>query len=659
MAKRSIGATLVLNAGGFFTNAGKAEKAAQSLKNKLIGTSNSSKTAGKSFTATGSSLGNLAGKIVGIVAAYASVSTIKKFGQECLEAANKATEANVRLETIMKQIPGNTDAMTDSVKKYASELSRTTTIGGSAEKMGASQLASFQMSADSIKQLLPQLNNLAVAQYGIKPSSEQMMQAANMIGKAYAGQTGAMSRAGIVMSDAQAKLIKTGNEATRTATLVEVLKQNFGNLSEEMAKTPQGFLVNVQNRISALKTKIGTQLQPVMTAAIETLSSEIPTIENYVTSLVDKAQPYLQWFATDGIPKIGNVIKDVSDKIGNAIGFVKKHMNIIRPIAIGVLSAFTAYKGAVGALNIFTGITGAISTTGKTIKGVMTAFKGLKTAMTAAKAAGGGLKVAFALLSSPVGIGGVLIAIGALVAIGVVVYKNWDKIKEFGIKCFEAIKNAIAPFVEFFSQKWEAIKNAVTGKLENIKNAYEAHGGGAKGIIFGAMEAIKGYYTLGWSVIDNLTGGKLTAIKDKIVTVFTAVKDKVSEIITGIKDKFKAIWDGIKNIIKTPHIVQKGTLSIAGISTPIPKLGLEWHKNGGIMTKPTAFGMSGNTVHAGGEAGAEAILPLAPFWRKLKEFTKPTNNNSNVFNIYINGNQSADDIVNDLVPKLKLALSNL
>ena len=658
MAKRSIGATLVLNAGGFFTNAGKAEKAAQSLKNKLIGTSNSSKTAGKSFSATGSSLGNLAGKIVGIVAAYASVSTIKKFGQECLEAANKATEANVRLETIMKQIPGNTDAMTDSVKKYASELSRTTTIGGTAEKMGASQLASFQMSADSIKKLMPELNNLAVAQYGIKPSSEQMIQAANMLGKAYAGQVGAMTRAGIVMSDTQAKLIKDGDEATKTATLVKVLQQNFGNLSEEMAKTPQGFLVNVQNRISALKTKIGTQLQPVMTAAIETLSNEIPTIENYVISLVDKAQPYLQWFATDGIPKVGNIIKDVSDKIGKAIGFVKKHMNIIKPIAIGVLSAFTAYKGAVGALNIFTGITGAISTTGKTIKGAMTAFKGLKTAMTAAKAAGGGLKVAFAVLSSPVGIGGVLIAIGALVAIGVVVYKNWDKIKEFGIKCFEAIKNAIAPFVEFFSQKWEAVKSAVTGKLDNIKKAYEAHGGGAKGIIFGAMEAIKGYYTLGWSVIDNLTGGKLTAIKDKIVTVFTAVKDKVSEIITGIKDKFRAVWEGIKNIIKTPHIVQKGTLSIAGISTPIPKLGLEWHKDGGIMKKPTAFGISGNTVHAGGEAGAEAILPLAPFWRKLKEYTKPTNS-SNVFNIYINGNQSADDIVNDLVPKLKLALSNL
>ena len=97
------------------------------------------------------------------------------------------------------------------------EMSNQTTIGATAQRSGASQLASFQMSADSIEKLLPQLNNLAVANYGVNVTSEQMIQSANMLGKAYSGQTGALSRAGIVMTDAQAKILKTGNDAQKSA----------------------------------------------------------------------------------------------------------------------------------------------------------------------------------------------------------------------------------------------------------------------------------------------------------------------------------------------------------------------------------------------------------------------------------------------------------
>ncbi len=84
------------------------------------------------------------------------------------------------------------------------------------------------------------------------------------------------------------------------------------------------------------------------------------------------------------------------------------------------------------------------------------------------------------------------------------------------------------------------------------------------------------------------------------------------------------------------------------------------------MTRPTMFGMNGNRAMVGGEAGAEAILPLKMFWDKLKSFTAKQSSpgavttNHNTFYISINADgKSVDEIVNELVPKLKLRLANL
>ena len=98
------------------------------------------------------------------------------------------------------------------------------------------------------------------------------------------------------------------------------------------------------------------------------------------------------------------------------------------------------------------------------------------------------------------------------------------------------------------------------------------------------------------TVVTNVTEGIKTVI-DSIRTtfqnVFNSVKNTVSGVFNSIKSTISNVWNGIKGIIKTPHIVQTGTISIAGINTPIPKLGIQWYAKGGIMTRPTMFGMNG------------------------------------------------------------------
>lgn len=270
----------------------------------------------------------------------------------------------------------------------------------------------------------------------------------------------------------------------------------------------------------------------------------------------------------------------------------------------------------------------------------------------------------------------------------------WEGIKSIGSEMWNGVK-------EKTSELWGGVKNVVSEKLNNIKSAYDAHGGGLKGATFAAIEGVKEYYRTGYDAINQLTGGKLgevvnavgvkmEAVKSKfgeafgnvkntVMTIFENIKNgitekisaavnKVKEIFGSIAEKVSDVWGKIKGIIKAPKIVQKGTVSIAGVSTPIPKLGLEWNAKGGIMTRPTAFGYANGKVQMGGEAGAEAILPLRTFWNNLSQYIAESNKGGNTITneikIVINADNKtadeiADDVINVIVPKIQKYMANM
>lgn len=270
----------------------------------------------------------------------------------------------------------------------------------------------------------------------------------------------------------------------------------------------------------------------------------------------------------------------------------------------------------------------------------------------------------------------------------------WKGIKSIGSEMWNGVK-------EKTSELWGGVKNAVSEKLNNIKSAYDAHGGGLKGATFAAIEGVKEYYRTGYDAINQLTGGKLGEVvnavgekmevvkskfgeafgnvKNTVMTIFENIKNgitekisaavnKVKEIFGSIADKVSDVWGKIKGIIKAPKIVQKGTVSIAGVSTPIPKLGLEWNAKGGIMTRPTAFGYANGKVQMGGEAGAEAILPLRTFWNNLSQYIAESNKGGNTITneikIVINADNKttdeiADDVINVIVPKIQKCMANM
>lgn len=270
----------------------------------------------------------------------------------------------------------------------------------------------------------------------------------------------------------------------------------------------------------------------------------------------------------------------------------------------------------------------------------------------------------------------------------------WEGIKSIGSEMWNGVK-------EKTSELWGGVKNVVSEKLNNIKSTYDAHGRGLKGATFAAIEGVKEYYRTGYDAINQLTGGKLGEVvnavgekmevvkgkfseafgnvKNTVMTIFENIKNgitekisaavnKVKEIFGSIADKVSDVWGKIKGIIKAPKIVQKGTVSIACVSTPIPKLGLEWNAKGGIMTRPTAFGYANGKVQMGGEAGAEAILPLRTFWNNLSQYIAESNKGGNTITneikIVINADNKttdeiADDVINVIVPKIQKYMANM
>ena len=228
----------------------------------------------------------------------------------------------------------------------------------------------------------------------------------------------------------------------------------------------------------------------------------------------------------------------------------------------------------------------------------------------------------------------------------------WENCKEIIIAVWDAIKskvttviNAVASVIStvmnaiktVFTTVWNAIKTVVTTVVNAIKS-----------VVTTVFNAIKSIATTVWNAVKTAVTTPVNAIKSTVTSVFNSVKSTVTSIFNGIKSTATSVWNGIKSAITTPieaaknkvkgvvdaikgffsgmkislphiklpHFRVSGKLSIAPPS--VPHLSIDWYKEGGIMTSPTIFGMNGSSLMAGGEAGAEAILPLAGFYKQLE-----------------------------------------
>lgn len=222
-----------------------------------------------------------------------------------------------------------------------------------------------------------------------------------------------------------------------------------------------------------------------------------------------------------------------------------------------------------------------------------------------------------------------------------IVSSVWEGIKSVVSSAIHAVSSTISSVMGSIKNVISTVWNAISSKVSSVLNTIET-------TVSTVFNAVKSVASSIWNGIKSVISSVVDGIKSKVSSVFNGVKSTVTSIFNGIKSTATSVWNGIKDAIikpveaaknavkgiidkitgffsgmklelpkiKLPHFKISGKLSLSPPS--VPHLSIDWYKEGGILTKPTVFGMNGSSLMAGGEAGKEAVLPLKGFYDQLE-----------------------------------------
>lgn len=289
-----------------------------------------------------------------------------------------AETAFERFRLVLKNSSKASEEQVQQLAKLADEMEKVGVISDDVTMTMFEELASFNLTSDSIRALAPAAADFATALYGINPTAEQAKLAMTGLGKVMNGQFEILTKKGYVFTDFQKKLFETGTETEKVAELTKILNDNYGGLNERLRQTSEGGLAGLQFQLGDIQKTIGTALIPVLESLVAT-----------VTPVLEKVAVWIEQN-----PELTKNIILVSG-------------------AIFALLAILASLGlAIGAIS----------------------------------AAVSGLGVVLGLILSPFGL--VVLAIAAVIAAGVLLYKNWD-----------AIKAKALEFTGYLRGRWEQMKS--------------------------------------------------------------------------------------------------------------------------------------------------------------------------------------------------------
>lgn len=188
--------------------------------------------------------------------------------------ANKLQQvAENQLAQVMRNTMGASMDEINSIKELASAQQQLGVIGDEVQLAGAKELSLHLKKSDTLRKLLPLMNDYIAANDGLDATQAGAASAGSLLGKAMEGNIMMLERTGIKFSEAQKKIMQTGSEEERAAVLAEVIGKRVGGMNEALAQTPEGKVQNVVNSIGDLKEAIGAvyvRLQAALVPAVNT-----------------------------------------------------------------------------------------------------------------------------------------------------------------------------------------------------------------------------------------------------------------------------------------------------------------------------------------------------------------------------------------------------
>ena len=416
--------------------------------------------------------------------------------------------------------------------------------------------------------------------------------------------------------------------------------QNLGGKLKELWQAVQPIIQILEKVGAVVLVVLGSTFAGAIQGALSALTPLIDAFSSFVSFVTNVVNAVVALFKGD----FSGAMDFASAAVGDFKNFIENGFNAILSFIGGFASGFLdAIGGAFSAIGIDASET--ITKMKDTVKNGLETVKGffgniLGAASDTVKEKLGNMKAAYEEHGG--GIKGVAAAaiegVKGYYTAGFTFIDNLTGGKLTDIK--NKFSEKMSGVANAVSTGMSAAKNYASTQLSNMQAAYQASGGGIKGIVSATMTGVQGTFSAAYSAINTLTGGRLESIRSTIASKIEAAKTTVSSTLEAIRSAFSskleaarsAVSGAIERIkscfnfswslpkIKLPHISISGSFSLTPPS--VPKFGISWHKNGGILNGATIFGAMGGNLLGGGEAGAEAVLPLSELWKQMTEIVR-------------------------------------
>lgn len=528
---------------------------------------------------------------------------LRATSEQFKEMGNKLTSAGHAMQGLSMAagaVVGALGAAAVKSGKWADDVNTMSKVYG----IGTKELQKYATAAElvdvDVETIAKSHTKLEKSMYSAKDGTGTAAEAFDALGVKVTDANGNLRKGDDVWNDAIKALGEMENETERDAIAMQLmgksaqelnpLIEDGGETYKKLAKTLKKYdLDYIDDKTLKRANKFNDEIDTLKAIGLVTfrkLGTQLAgTLAPAMSKVVGWAGKIAQWLSKLS-PRTQAIIAGVAGAVA-----------VIAPLLIGLGKVSFAISS----------IMGLMSTLGPAIGGIVAAM------------------------------GPVTVAIAAVVAAGVLLYKNWDKIKATALQVKTAVVNTWNSLKTSVTSIFNSIKTTISNVWTSIKNASATLWENIKTTISGKVTAIK--KAVDFSGLVSKVKQSVSGVKDALSAPFTKAKELVQSAVKKIKSIFPIKLGKIFSGVKLPHFKISGgkiPWGIGGAGVK-PTVKIEWYKNGGIMTKPTVF-------HAGGEAGSEAILPLTPFWKKMDELIEAQQGGNITVNVYGTPNMNVDEL---------------
>lgn len=538
----------------------------------------------------------------------ASTSTLGQASQKMADFGGTVTRAGESLRGL-SMVAGAVDValagLTVKAGQTADDLNTMSKVTG----ISTEELQKYKLSADlldvSVDTIAKTQTKMKRSMLSAQQGSDNMAEAFSTLGIAIEDSNGNLRSQDEVFQETIEALGKMENETERDALAMQIFGKSATELNPLIEDNGETFKrvadIFAKNNLEIVDqetldkaNEFQDSLDTIKAMGMATLSTLGTQLAGYLAPAMEKI--------SEALGKVFGWLSQLDPKVLAIIGIVAGVVSVLAPLLITIGKIATGISAIMSLASTLTPIIAGVGSTLLPIIGI----------------------------------------IAGVIAVGVLLYKNWDTIKEYaGI------------IADWIVEKWTALKDGVVNAVNELKAKvlfyWEALKLGVQIILDTIVSTVTGI----WDTIRSTTVNAFNSVKSTAVSIWNGIKNAITNPIqTAVNfvknaiDKIKGFFSGLKielPHIKLPHFNLTGSFSI--VPPSVPHLSVDWYKNGGIFTRPTVFP---NGVGVGDVSGGEAVLPLERLWEEMdKRFT-------NGVTININAPQGMD--VNELAKEVERRL---